>query len=125
MFDWSKGQEIRSGKFTAWDHNFEMPAKNLEADKTIMDSVTVGTVTHKLKVANNDSLELYDYPGGYASRFDGINKSGGEQAANLQHIFDGQHAHRGNPHAGGGSLQPAHPRQGRARRLSPRATPST
>ena len=40
-----------------------------------------------MKVANNDSLELYDYPGGYASRFDGINKSGGEQADKLQHIF--------------------------------------
>ena len=87
MFDWTKGQEIRSGKFTAWDYNFEMPDKNLEADKTITDSVAVGTVTHKLKVANNDSLELYDYPGGYAGRFDGINKSGGEQADKLQHIF--------------------------------------
>jgi type VI secretion system secreted protein VgrG len=87
VFDWSKGQEIRSGKFTAWDHKFEMPTKHLEASKTIMDSVTVGTVTHKLKVANNDSLELYDYPGGYASRFDGVNKSGGEQASSLQHIF--------------------------------------
>jgi type VI secretion system secreted protein VgrG len=87
VFDWSKGQEIRSGKFTAWDFNFEMPTKNLEADKTIVDTVTVGTVTHKLKVANNDGLELYDYPGGYASRFDGINKSGGDQAANLQKIF--------------------------------------
>jgi type VI secretion system secreted protein VgrG len=87
VFDWNKGQEIRSGKFTAWDQTFEMPDKHLDADKTIVDSVTVGTVTHKLKVANNDSLELYDYPGGYASRFDGINKSGGDQAANLQHIF--------------------------------------
>ena len=47
----------------------------------------MGTVTHKLKVANNDSLELYDYPGGYASHFDGINKSGGEQPSNLQKIF--------------------------------------
>jgi len=52
-----------------------------------MDSVTVGTVTHKLKVANNDSLELYDYPGGYAGRFDGVNKSGGDQPSSLQHIF--------------------------------------
>ena len=87
VFDWNKGQEIRSGKFTAWDYTFEMPTKHLDADKTITDSVTVGTVTHKLKVANNDSLELYDYPGGYASRFDGINKSGGEQPASLQNIF--------------------------------------
>jgi type VI secretion system secreted protein VgrG len=88
VFAWSKGQEIRSGKFTAWDHKFEMPTKNLEADKTIMDTVTVGTVTHKLKVANNDSLELYEYPGGYASRFDGINKSGGDQASELQKVFE-------------------------------------
>jgi type VI secretion system secreted protein VgrG len=63
-----------------------MPTKNLEAERSIMDSVTVGTVTHKLNVANTD-LELYEYPGGYASRFDGINKSGGEQASNLQDIF--------------------------------------
>jgi type VI secretion system secreted protein VgrG len=88
VFAWSKGQEIRSGKFTAWDHKFEMPTKHLEADKTIMDTVTVGTVTHKLKVANNDSLELYEYPGGYASRFDGIGKSGGEQPAELQKVFE-------------------------------------
>uniref|UniRef100_Q02CG3 Rhs element Vgr protein n=1 Tax=Solibacter usitatus (strain Ellin6076) TaxID=234267 RepID=Q02CG3_SOLUE len=88
VFEWSKGQEIRSGKFTAWDHTFEMPTKNLEATKAIQESVAVGTVTHKLKVANNESLELYDYPGGYASRFDGVNKSGGDQASDLQHIFE-------------------------------------
>src|ERR1039458_8306822 len=88
VFAWSKGQEIRSGKFTAWDYTFEMTTKNLEADKTIMDSVTGGTVSHKLKVANNDSLELYEYPGGYASRFDGINKSGGDQADKLQKVFE-------------------------------------
>jgi type VI secretion system secreted protein VgrG len=86
VFEWNKGQEIRSGKFTSWDYTFEMPTKNLEAERSIMDSVTVGTVTHKLNVANSD-LELYEYPGGYASRFDGINKSGGEQSSNLQGIF--------------------------------------
>jgi type VI secretion system secreted protein VgrG len=88
VFGWSKGQEIRSGKFTAWDHTFEMPTKHLEAEKTITDSVTVGTVTHKLKVANNENLERYEYPGGYASRFDGVNKAGGEQPSSLQDIFN-------------------------------------
>jgi type VI secretion system secreted protein VgrG len=87
VFVWTKGQEIRSGKCTTWDYNFEMPDKHLDADKTILTSVAVGTVTHKLSVAGNDSLEMYDYPGGYASRFDGINKSGGAQADKLQHIF--------------------------------------
>ncbi len=33
--------------------------------------------------------------------------------SDLQHIFDDNTAHGGYPHAGGGSLQPAHPRQGR------------
>jgi type VI secretion system secreted protein VgrG len=88
VYGWSKGQEIRSGKFTVWDHNFEVPDKHLDAEKPIVDTVTVGTVTHKLKVANNDGMELYDYPGGYAGRFDGINKSGGEQASNLQYLFE-------------------------------------
>jgi type VI secretion system secreted protein VgrG len=87
VYDWSKGQEIRSGKYIAWDHRFEMPTKHLEAEKETVDSVTVGTVTHKLKVAN-DKLEIYDYPGGYASRYDGVNKSGGEQADSLNHLFN-------------------------------------
>ena len=50
--------------------------------------VQVGTVTHKLKVAGNDQLEIYDYPGGYAQRFDGIDQGGGEQPADLQKIFE-------------------------------------
>ena len=45
-------------------------------------------MTHKLKVGDNDKLELYDYPGGYAGRFDGVDKRGGDQAAELQKIFE-------------------------------------
>jgi len=83
---WSKSQEMRSGKFTAWDYNFELPDKHLEAEKTVMPSVAAGTVTHKLNVANS-ALELYDFPGEYAQRFDGIDAGGGEQASMLQKIF--------------------------------------
>ena len=68
---WEKVQEIRSGKYTLWDHCFELPHKHLDANKSILDSVSVGRVTHKLKVGANDDLEIYDYPGGYAKRFDG------------------------------------------------------
>ena len=84
---WEKSQGVRSGKFTLWDHNFGLPDKNLEASKTTLDSVTVGTVTHSLKVGN-DAFELYDYPGAYAKRYDGIASGGGEQASELQKIFD-------------------------------------
>jgi type VI secretion system secreted protein VgrG len=87
VYAWEKSQELRSGKVTLWDSNFELPYKNLEATKTIVESVQAGTVTHKLKVGGNDKLELYDYPGGFANRFDGVDRGGGERAADLQKTF--------------------------------------
>jgi len=87
VYAWEKVQELRSGKYTLWDHCFELPHKHLEAQKTILESVQVGKVNHKLKVGGNDKLEIYDYPGEYAQRFDGIDKGGGEKASELQKIF--------------------------------------
>ena len=88
VFTWVKTQELRSGKYTLWDHCFELPHKHLDADKTIIDSVAAGSVNHKLNVANNQKLEIYDFPGEYAQRFDGINGGGGEQPEELQKIFE-------------------------------------
>jgi type VI secretion system secreted protein VgrG len=76
VFSWEKRQELRSGKYTLWDFNFGVPYKNLEADRTVIDSVSVGKVSHKLKVAGNDKLEIYEYPGIYAKRFDDPNFNG-------------------------------------------------
>jgi type VI secretion system secreted protein VgrG len=87
IYSWRKIQEVATGKVTLWDHCFELPHKKLEATKPIVDTVTIGEVTHKLKLPCNGSLEVYDYPGAYAQRFDGINKGGGEQPAELQKIF--------------------------------------
>ena len=84
---WEKIQELRSGKVTLWDHSFELPHKHLEAEQVVQESVAVGTVEHRLKVASNDKLEIYDYPGEYAQRFDGVNPAGGDRAADLQHVF--------------------------------------
>ena len=72
VYSWVKTQELRSGKYTLWDHCFELPHKHLEASKTILDSVPVGSVNHKLNVANNQKLELYDFP---KSSFTGIAKA--------------------------------------------------
>jgi type VI secretion system secreted protein VgrG len=88
IHSWVKTQELRSGKYTLWDHSFELPHKHLEASKTTQESVTVGTVSHKLNEANNQTLEIYDFPGEYAQRFDGINASGGEQPSVLQKVFE-------------------------------------
>jgi type VI secretion system secreted protein VgrG len=84
---WEKTQTIRAGEFTAWDYCFELPDKNLEAIEKTIPTVTVGKVSHKLNVGGNDQLEIYQYPGGYAQRFDGINKSGGPQPQDLSNIF--------------------------------------
>jgi type VI secretion system secreted protein VgrG len=86
--EWEKVQELRSGKVTLWDHCFELPHKHLEADKLIQETATVGKVTHKLKVGGNENLEIYDYPGAYAQRFDGVDKGGGDKPADLQKIFE-------------------------------------
>jgi type VI secretion system secreted protein VgrG len=88
---WEKSQELRSGEYTLWDHCFELPGKNLGTRKKTTDSVTVGEVNHKLSVGGNDQLEIYDYPGGYAQRFDGVNRNGAAQPEDLKDIFpDGE-----------------------------------
>jgi type VI secretion system secreted protein VgrG len=88
IFGWQKTQALRASKYTLWDHSFEQPTRNLEAKENILDSVAVGTITHKLKTQANDPLEIYDFPGGYAVRFDGVSPSGGDQPARLQKIYE-------------------------------------
>jgi type VI secretion system secreted protein VgrG len=83
---WEKAQELRSSKVTLWDHCFELPHKHLQGVASIQASVTAGKSSHKLQLAANAPLELYDFPGAYAQRFDGINKGGGEQQ-DIQKIF--------------------------------------
>lgn len=85
IFEWGKTQEMIAGKFALWDHCFEAPSQNYESKANIPDSVTVGEVSHKLKVGN-DSLEVYDYPGEFAQRFDGVNPGGADAASMLSKI---------------------------------------
>jgi len=54
IYDWQKGQEINSGKYSHTDFNFETPETSLLADSET--TVTVG---------NNQKLEIYENPGGY------------------------------------------------------------
>ncbi len=84
---WEKAQELRSSKVMLWDHCFELPHKHLQGDAQIQASVAAGKSSHKLKLGANASLELYDFPGAYAQRFDGVNKNKGEQPAEIQKIF--------------------------------------
>jgi type VI secretion system secreted protein VgrG len=83
---WTKTQELRADLYRLWDYSFQLPGNDLEAFKETVDSITAGSATHKLKVDANKDCEIYDYPGEYAHRFDGIDKSGGEVPEELKKI---------------------------------------
>ncbi len=87
IWAWERAQEARSVRYLLWDHSFELPHKHLEAEEPILASVSAGRETHALAVEGSEEWELYDWPGEYAQRFDGINRSGGEQQDELQKIF--------------------------------------
>ncbi len=87
VFDWQKTQELRSGRVTVRDFEFELPQAPIEATAPIPESVQAGQVAHRLRLAGNERLELYDYPGGYAERFDGVGPGGGDQPDELQNSF--------------------------------------
>ncbi len=86
--DWVKTQEVRSGRYTLWDHCFELPGRNLEATALLQEKAAAGQAAHRLRVDGNDALEIYDYPGGYAQRFDGVDKGGADRPADLKKIFE-------------------------------------
>ena len=88
VMSWEKAQELKSSKVTLWDHCFELPHKHLDAENEIQASVAAGKASHKLKLGANAKLELYDFPGGYAQRFDGIQPGGGDRPADIQKVFD-------------------------------------
>jgi type VI secretion system secreted protein VgrG len=57
---WSVRQELRSGKYTLTDYNFETPSASLLSTESTIYSV-----------ANNTTFEVFDYPGLYTTRGDG------------------------------------------------------
>jgi hypothetical protein len=74
IYDRTKVQELRTGvpgaaagKPTLWDHAFEITHKHLDA---------AGARGSRLTIAENSALEIYDYPGEYAQRFDGVDQGG-------------------------------------------------
>ncbi len=74
---WRTDFHLQTGKVTLWDHNFQLPTNKLDE---VQQSV--------FSVSDNQKLELYDYPGGYARKYDGIDKGGGEQSGELNNVFN-------------------------------------
>jgi type VI secretion system secreted protein VgrG len=90
---WLITQELRAGSYTLWDQNFELTGnpgtfKHLETTAFPPESVLDGQVERKIKLAVMGELEIYDYPGGYAQRFDGVSPGGSDRGGNLKNIFD-------------------------------------
>lgn len=85
---WRKTQQICPGKVAVAEHHFQLPDSRLNADAMLPSApVAAGQVSHPLRVAGSDHLELYEPSAGYARFFDGIDKDGGEQPADLQKLF--------------------------------------
>ncbi len=85
---WEKSQEIRAREYAGWDYCFELPGQHLDAREETVGSIQVGEVTHSLALAPRHTLEIYEYPGGYAKRFDGVDEHGGTRAGDLRAVFE-------------------------------------
>jgi type VI secretion system secreted protein VgrG len=77
IHSWQSDYRLQTKKVTLWDYNFQLPLRKLRAEKPSV-----------FNVGDNQNLELYDYPGGYARKFDGIDRTGAEQTSELQKIFE-------------------------------------
>lgn len=76
IYQWSQNDKMFTGKYELRDFHFQLP--------TNMHSVTHESVTD---VGKNKTLEIYDWPGGFAKRFDGIDPGGNEDSSRLMPIF--------------------------------------
>ena len=69
--------KLQTGKVTLWDYNFQLPNNRLDLEQP-----------SRFSFGDSQKLEKYDYPGGYAEKYDGIDKSGGEQSGELNKVFN-------------------------------------
>ena len=54
----------------------------MEARRNIQEKVTIGKVPHSMDLGVKKNLEIYEYPGGYAKRFDAVAPGGGAPSSN-------------------------------------------
>jgi type VI secretion system secreted protein VgrG len=83
---WRKTQQVCSTSTVLWDHSFQLPGQNLQAAAQLPASVRAGTVEHQLS-PKDLALEVYDYPGEYAKRYDGVAPGGGDRPDDPPNIF--------------------------------------
>lgn len=83
---WNKAQTVGVGTYHVGDYHFEVSQHRLEASATLADEAMAGTVRHALREVG-ESCEVFDFPGGFASAYDGIDANGERATENLQPLF--------------------------------------
>ncbi|MGI8542100.1 MAG: type VI secretion system Vgr family protein, partial [Aridibacter sp.] len=68
--------KLQTGKVAYRDYHFQTPTNRLETQQPSF-----------YPVANNQNMEIYDYPGGYARKYDEIDRMGEEDANGLEGMF--------------------------------------
>jgi type VI secretion system secreted protein VgrG len=87
---WEKVQDFASGVEHLGDHHFQMPYSDLSKQEFIRESIPVGDDKDwKLHVANDYNMEVYDYPGEYAKRFDLVDRQGNIDPDRLKVMAEG------------------------------------
>jgi type VI secretion system secreted protein VgrG len=76
IYKWRLDDKMFTGKYELRDFHFQLPTNPLQANHTSI-----------FDVGKNKDLEVYDWPGDYAQRFDGIDPGGAENASRLKPIF--------------------------------------
>ena len=74
METWRQAVQSAATRVTGWPKLQE-----------IRTGVPAGPVQHSLTVAENAALEIYDYPGAHAQRFDGVDPGGAAGGSNHPH----------------------------------------
>ncbi|MEZ5429067.1 MAG: type VI secretion system tip protein TssI/VgrG [Pyrinomonadaceae bacterium] len=72
---WQTDHKLQTGKVTLWDHHFQLPGNRLDARNTSI-----------YQFGDNKKMEVYDFPAGYARKWDDIDRSGGVRA-DVKNVF--------------------------------------
>jgi type VI secretion system secreted protein VgrG len=73
---WQTDFRLQSGKVTFWDYHFQRPTNKIDAEHPTL-----------FAVGGSQNLEIYDFPAGYARKYDDIDRGGGGRA-DVQNVFE-------------------------------------
>jgi type VI secretion system secreted protein VgrG len=85
---WESFQDIVPSRLTFWDYHHELPLQPVEASAALLESISVGTASQRLRAGFNAQLEVHDGPLGLAAHFDDIGPDGRDSFDGLKPLYD-------------------------------------